>query len=414
MGNMYWFHTIAAGNVTGSLKKIDPLDALGDGTDVPLVPGEDTAIVVGYNDRVIFYKLKELAGQSDNEHLTVIPENNPGDLYWDCQGATTDQLNSLSGSVHNWDTPAYIPEGFTATEKSFANTNWVLWLDYLDSYPALYPQGTIGGAWDGFYYLMAGADSLKINVVSGAMTALGEVSSGANINWDQCAAFNEELGLIMDPDEAGLLHFFDMTTDTYSNITWDDMTLFASKHGTDGWYWGHGYKDKFIYAGGRVGGTTRVNGFSAYDPTYNVLTILPDLPIPMGGPVLIPDPTNNRIMVIDAYDTAKAYIYDYEAQTFTAIADAPYPGLTGWSCGAYNSTVGRMFISMPTNLASYDDVLDVWETHPAYSEAIGGGDGADQVMMYHTEYGLMASGANANEQNVYRVPDNLITTILKA
>lgn len=403
--DLYWKSSI--GEYTpDSLKDIDPLDSLGDGSGTKTLTVGDCALVVGYLNRVLFYKLKEQSGIVDNGYLQVKPRENAGDLYWDCQGITNDTLNVDSGTEFTWMSGAYPPEGFTLADPDIGRDNFQAWLSHTDQgYPSDYPYGYASGVYNDTYYLLY-TSPWKWDIATGVLTSLGTVID--DHEFFDGPAYIESFGLILDFSlYEDKVHIFNMATEEYSFVVFPDVASYETRHGDDTYQANVGLLDKAYLVGGRDGGSTLKTGFTEYDPATNTWTALPNLPKAMAGPNLCPDIYNNRLMIIDQTGTIKdAYIYDIEAQTFDQTVPVfPYVSTTGWVHGGYNPTIERFIVPTVTSIISYDEVLDIWETHANYDPAIVGDPFVANI--FDTIYGLISPGSDVAYQNVLRIPNEI-------
>lgn len=78
MTNRYWATGLIGGS-TGKLDGIDPLDT--DGSATALVAGD--ICDVKEDDMMSSYIARESAGASENVPDIIIPDNNPGNFWWE-------------------------------------------------------------------------------------------------------------------------------------------------------------------------------------------------------------------------------------------------------------------------------------------------------------------------------------------
>ncbi|NIT54925.1 MAG: hypothetical protein GWN00_01355 [Aliifodinibius sp.] len=403
MGNLY-FATSILGGVDGSLKDIDTQDSLGDGSGKLLAVG-DTAVVVGYESKIIFYKLKGDGPQADSGIDIVAPRFNPGTLYWDCQGYTNADFKSIN-DTHDWPIKAYPPNGATLVEGTFDNRGPELWLDPTATFPGESISYHGSGCHDGYYYLMYDF-VMKFNIAEGSVVSLGDVSGGNHIGFSDYPAYCEDIGYVFDIVAAdGKVYVFNMTNETYSERVWD-ATEFISRHGSDHTYWGTGL-GSMVYLFGGAESTVKTKAATQYNPIADVFTAVSDLPSSMESPALAANPTDKKILITNPID-GTSYIYDAVLDTYESIAVAPSDVNKGKVTGGYINGVYVFYGD--TRLCSYDPILDSWTEHKFYS----GYDtliGDPQVYgIFDTEYGLIAEGGDAVGTRILRVPPKLMDFI---
>lgn len=92
MASRYWCRSLIGG-VLGSLDNIDPDDT----TDTPsspvvLVVGDICQVINSTDVKLYWYVAKSLAAQVEDSPNIIIPDNNPGDWYWELITSTDDIL----------------------------------------------------------------------------------------------------------------------------------------------------------------------------------------------------------------------------------------------------------------------------------------------------------------------------------
>ncbi len=78
MINRYWA-TGLTGGVAGALDRIDPTDT--DGSATVLAAGDSAEVIT--NTATYTYIARESAGATESSPDVIIPDNNPGDFWWE-------------------------------------------------------------------------------------------------------------------------------------------------------------------------------------------------------------------------------------------------------------------------------------------------------------------------------------------
>lgn len=79
MANMYWA-TSYTGGLSGALDAIDPQDASGDSTNIPLAAGDACLVIASSGANL--YVLQDSAGAVEDGVEVIKPDSNPGNLWW--------------------------------------------------------------------------------------------------------------------------------------------------------------------------------------------------------------------------------------------------------------------------------------------------------------------------------------------
>lgn len=173
--NTYPATSILAG-VSGSLKEIDPLDSVGDGSGLNLAVG-DRAWVPNYLGKMLFYSLEEESGHSDNGEIEVIPEKNPGNFYWKRQGYTKNTFSgAFTGEDFNVPTGSpFVPVGFTGAEMSYIESSYQV---YGPGFPSSGPWYYASALYDGKIFVVTETDIYKMDILSEQLTITPHAGGG--------------------------------------------------------------------------------------------------------------------------------------------------------------------------------------------------------------------------------------------
>jgi len=160
------FPAVTLTGATASLKSIDPLDCLGDGSGHLLVEG-DRAVVFSHERMIVFYSLESRAGGNNQDigFEEIVPASNPGDWYWKCRGFTKSTFTGgypgekFTQSYFGTDVSTYIPTGFTGDRVPYSESaivpmgNYSTTDDYSWWVSAIWDNKTYVALNDGYYYI---------------------------------------------------------------------------------------------------------------------------------------------------------------------------------------------------------------------------------------------------------------------
>ncbi len=355
-----------------SLKEIDAADCIGDGSNVPLVAG-DRAVVWDLSGKTVFYALLESAGHTDDGFEEVIPENNPGDFYWKCQGYTKGTFTgALTGNTFDAvGGSQYPPTGFTKTTVPYEELPMHALPDMTFSSDADSLWDYYGwGMYDGYMYIVVHDLYMKQKWPDGVMQRIETAESGIEWYWNfgHCAEdvngssrYFTEIGSLRT--EPTVLNRFDMKTQTIDSVpinypggwvSWYDY--FGDS--LDRWTLCMRYKDYQYMIGSEYGSTVacKVNIFTGD------LTELTNANVALDNGCFAIDYTNEYIYFIGT---------DGTMQRLTVSSDAWYTCLACPSTGiwegnvAWLDEVGGEIILPVWNEGTYiyDIALNTWASY---------------------------------------------------
>jgi hypothetical protein len=344
-----------------SLKMIDPLDSIGDGTGRPLSVG-DRAVVADALGAIAFYVLKEGVGVVDSGFMVVVPAKNPGSFYWACCGRSRNKVSAISGDRFLFLGGSKVPPaGFIGGSVPYS----LMSLQIYDT------PGTTNYSWSGtgviggMMYVVYPGTLCIWNLSTGEYTE--ETISNTEKMWytpGHCTLDAGSSNYIVDfCGDSLTLKRFDVIAKEASTVpfqftggysSWEDII------GYDGYPWFAIKVGNYFYGWWGNDAATAIG--VKVDVITGVVTRIADAPGFVDGGVCIPDLYSLHIYFISE-NSNSVYKYDICSDSWETFPN--FPGeIWWWWCGHFDTKTNSLIVpSFYSDVFILDIEARVWSRH---------------------------------------------------
>jgi hypothetical protein len=371
MARLFPAKTINTGSST--LKGIDPLDCLGDGSNVLLVE-EDRAIVFNHEGKIVFYSLhiRTGGGNVDVGFDEIVPTNNQGDWYWKCRGYTKSTfLGAVSGETFyaSENSSNFAPDGFTGGTTPYSESTLVpaneMHTDYDYSWygTGMYDDKTFVALNSGYLYIDHSDSSVTTNF---SYNEPNDYDYYWNPIWgtDDASVIKYIVDLNDFADVPTKLSRFDMSTlqHTAIDLTFPSgWTSWAVDFGSARYISCFAYGVYGYFFGSSTGKGVKINILTGVMDWIDNIGEDPD-----SSAAIAPDYDNDLVYVVAAEgadNPGRVWEYDITQDTFTQLISSGPTNIDTYAPAWYDSATHSVIVPDIDNVYIFDVNLASWATH---------------------------------------------------